>query len=449
MWTGRAEALQPSAGRASSAVVDRLFLNVFALVGALLGVANVALAWRVFGTGSTGDLWMMALAVVQAFVLLSQVGVEQVAVFAAQARALGVSDGERFDRDSLTWGLISGLAFALLMLLVLPAVVLTFAQGFGIDARHALGATLMPLLLQVAVAPALYVLRQQLLLNQRARWSVLLGNTFGAMQCLALIAALVAPSATPQQLALAVGAGCAIVVVAAVLALGAPGAGRRWPAWTPILAFIRASVALRLTHSAHNFLVVLITNSELSSGTSGTVALFQYVKRVADGLCAVSVGPHLAVYHADQATAWAQRDRAGFAANIRAYLGSALPLLALATGLFLAGAWLFNASPVGSLAPSAVALSLFWLLLAWQALIAVETVPAGVLVLENRAGAMLLVNGVYIGLFYLGVQWLVGGSDVGITVAALSLGCQVLSLALFSQIGWAMHRRHFRVRRDA
>ena len=301
----------------------------------------------------------------------------------------------------------------------------------------------MPLLLQVAVSPALYVLRQQLLLRQRAGWSVVLGHTFSAMQCLALCATLALPWEQPEQVALAVGAGSAALVLAAVLALGAPGAGRRLPQWPSLMPFIRASVALRLTHSAHNFLVVLITNAALSSGSSGTVALFQYVKRLADGLCAVSVGPHLGVYHADQATAWAQRNRAAFVANIRAYLGSALPLLALASGLFLGGAWLFQSSLAGSPLAGGAALCVSGLLLAWQALIAVETVPAGVLALDNRAGAMLFVNGIYIAAFYLGVRWLAGSAANGTTVAALSLACQLLSLALFSHIGWRLQSSHF------
>jgi hypothetical protein len=441
--------VHPPADKARSTGLGSLFLNVFALAGAALGVANVVLAWRVFGTGGAGDQWMLALTAAQAFVVLSQMGVEQVAVFSASARARGADEGARFDRDSLTWGLISGLLFAMAVWLALPVVVQAFAHGFGADARQALSATLLPLLMQVALSPALYVLRQQLLLRQRAGWSVLLGHTFSGIQCLALFAALAGASARPEHLALVVGAGSASVVLAAVLVLGAPGAGRQWPQWTLLLAFIRASVALRLTHSAHNFLVVLITNAALSSGSSGTLALFQYVKRVADGLCTVSVGPHLGVYHAAQAIAWARRDRSAFAANLRAYLRSALPLLALAAGLLLAGAWLFRARLADSPASDAAALGVFGLLLAWQALIAVETVPAGVLALDNRAGPMLLVNGVYIGAFFLGVQWLAGSAGTGTTVAALSLACQVLSLLLFSWIGWRMFRRHFGAPGDA
>lgn len=445
MWTVWAEAVPGQILRLKSYLVSRLFLNVVALAGAALGVANVALAWHVFGVGGTGDQWMLAIAVSQSFVLLSQLGVEQVAVFSAAAHARSAEEGERFDRDSLTWGLMSGGAFALLVWLSLPLVVQAFAQGFMTDTRQALQASLAPLLLQVALAPALYVLRQQLLLRERAGWSVLLGQAFSAVQCLALASALLVTDATPSSLAWAVGAGSAAVVLFSLLALGAPGAGRHLVQWTPLLPFIRASVALRLTHSAHNFLVVMITNAALSSGSAGTVALFQYVKRMADGLCAVSVGPHLGVYHAAQAIAWARRDRRAFVAHIWSYMRSALLLLALAASVFLVGAWFLAGHLPGGPAPTVDAVILFVLLVAWQSLIAVETVPAGVLALDNRAGAMLFVNGVYIAAFYAGVHGLAHGANTGTTVAALSLACQLLSLALFSRIGWRLHQRHFQV----
>lgn len=425
-------------------MADTLFLNVFALLGALLGLANVALAWRLFGNGAEGDVWMMALAVSQSFMVLSQLGVEQVAVFSARARASSPADGARFDRDSLSWALLFGGGFALLVLWALPLVVGLFAQGFDTTAKGRLALVLAPLLLQVAAAPGLYVLRQQLLLDQRARWASALGQAFGAVQCALLLLALALAAPQPEQLACAVGVGSLLLTLLCVGLLGTRGAGKQLPQWEGLAAFVRASVALRLTHSAHNFLVVLITNAALSGGVAGTVTLFQSVKRVADGLASISVGPHLAVYHAAQVTAWTVRDPHAFLQHVRSYAKAALPLLAAASALCLLlvmayGAWTGDAR--GQLNSPEVTLLL--LLLAWQTLIAVETVAAGVLAMDNRAGWMLLVNAIYIAAFYAGVQWLLPRPTSGVGVVAVSLCCQLLSFGLFALVARRLYSRHF------
>ena len=136
-----------------------LRLNLLAALGASLGVANIVLSWRLFGTGREGDLWMMVMAIAQALAILSQLGVEQVAVFSARARQAGADQGRRFDRDSLQWSLLFGLLFAVVMALMLQAVAAAFAAGFDAPTRDRLVALLLPIMLQLAAAPPLYVLR--------------------------------------------------------------------------------------------------------------------------------------------------------------------------------------------------------------------------------------------------------------------------------------------------
>lgn len=425
-------------------ITDTLFLNGVALLGALLGLANVALAWLLFGSSADVDLWMMALVLSQAFMVLSQLGVEQVAVFSARARAGSPAEGACFDRDCLSWALMFGGGFALLVLWALPLVVSLCAQGFDAPTQGRLATALAPLLLQVAAAPGLYVLRQQLLLDQRARWSVALGQALGALQCLLLLVAWALAVHQPERLAWALGVGSLALTLACVLVLGARGAGRQLPHWQSLLAFVRASAAMRLTHSAHNFLVVLVTNAALSGGLAGSVAMFQSIKRVADGLSSIAVGPHLGVYHAAQATAWTARDRGAFLRHMHSYARTALPLLAAGSALFLMGtlaygAWTGNARCQWNSAEVALLL----LLLAWQTLIAVETVAAGVLALDNRAGWLLLVNAIYILVFFAAVQWLLPRPTSGVGVAAVSLACQLASFGLFSLVAWRLARRHF------
>jgi hypothetical protein len=425
-----------------------LFLNVFAIFGAMLGLGNAALAWRIYGTGPDGDSWMMALAITQSFTLLSQLGVEQAAVFSAEARAESDEAGDRFDRDSLTWALLFGSVFACVILALSSGIVKAFAHGFSDAAQAQVGAAFAPLLLQVAVAPSLFVLRQQLLLKGRSRIAVVLSNIFALVQFLVLIYAWRWGSPTPVRLAWSIGCGCVALVIATVFMVGEKGAGREMPRWSSLAAFIRASLQLRFTHSIHNFLVVLLMNSALSAGVSGTVARFQYVKKVADGLSAISVGPHLIVYHAAQARAWALTDRAAFARNVRSYLFAATSLLICATGAFLALASIVvRYVDDARVRASTHEIVLLLVLLGWQAVISIETVPAGVLVVQKRPGLLMSVNVIYVTTFFCAIQWLISRPYSGLSVAMTSLGCQILSCLLFTGLAMKLYARKFGVER--
>lgn len=423
---------------------DRLFLNFFALMGAFVGLANAALAWRLYGATLNADVWMLALMVSQALCLLSQLGVEQVAVFSSEAHARSAESGHRFDRDSLTWAVGYGVSFAVLLALFNPYLVAVFAHGYATAQRQSVSEVLLPLLLQVACTPPIYVLRQQLLLRGRARISIVSNNVFGYAQFAVLLGALFWPGVTPVQLACVV-SGLSVVSIAwLVVSLCEPGVLRSMPDWRSLWPFIRASVAMRSVHSIHNFLVVLLTSSTLSRGVEGTVAVFQYVKKIADGLASISVGPHMSVYHAAQARAWALRERHAFGGNIRAYLASAFPLLLLVTLAFAGALGLslhFFPAVFGRIGLNGLA-TLF-VLLAWQALIAAETMPVGVLVIDHRSGFIAAINGLFVLNFFLVLQYALQPPFTGLAVATASLGCQCISTVLFSYVASKLMRRRF------
>ena len=425
-------------------IPERLLLNAIAVLSVAVGLMNTALAWMVYGTGGKADVWMLSFVVVQAFVLLSQIGVEQYAIFSAEHRAVSEQIGGSFDRESLCWALIFGIGFALLLALLLPLVVAMFATGFRDDARNEVHATVFPLLIQVSLAPMLYVLRQQLLLKGRAKVSVLLNSTFAIVQLLVLVGGWLTGQLSPPVLATFVGAGSMVAAVSALLSAGPIRQQFSLPNWRRLWPFIRASAALRFTHSIHNFLVVLLTNSALSGGVSGTVSLFQYVKKVADGLSSVTVGPHLQVYHAAQASAWARLNRQKFHDNILDYLRHALPVI----GIALAGmvvCWHFAGNFVPNFAQKATT-GAFWIFLvlsAWQVLISVESIPAGVLVVGKHTRWLFLVNALFALNFYLGMRVVVAPPYTAMTVSVLSLGCQCISSAIISSLAWTFYRKKF------
>jgi len=421
-----------------------LVLNLFAVIGALLGLANAALAWLVFGVGIDADVWMMTLVVIQAFILLSQLGVEQVAVYSAEAHARDPQQGVLFDRDSLTWSMVFGLLFASIAFWLLDYIIHVFAPGYSLQTKAQLSSTLQPLLLQVALAPSQYVLRQQLLLKGRARTAILLNSSFSAVQCACLTWIWMIGQSNPFLLSWTIALSSVGISFYFLLLVGERGVGQHVPNWPSLWPFVRASVQLRAIHSVHNFIVVLLTNAALSGGIPGTVAIFQYFKKLADGLSSISVGPHLVVYHAAQARAWVANDRLEFQKNIRLYLKAALPLFLVSSIAFAVVAEFSMkyfavrnfqlASPEGLL---------LLLLLVWQTVISLESIAAGVLVLSKNSGLILIVNLIYVGLFFVAINVIIQPPYTGATVAIASLGCQLVSFVLFGWLAVKIYRHKF------
>lgn len=421
---------------------DRLFLNVFALLGAAVGLANTALAWRLYGTRSDADVWMLAIVVVQALCLLSQLGVEQFSVFSAEAHALGNEVGSRFDRDSMTWAILFGIVCSVAFALMGHTMIAIFAHGYEQRERQRVMEVVLPLLLQVCFTPPLYVLRQQLLLRGRFRISIVSNNLFGYVQLAIMASAWLTGGISPSLAGFMTGLASAMLSAWFVLALGESKVLRLWPDWESLRPFIRASMAMRFTHSIHNFLVVLLTNNALSAGVEGTVALFQYSKKIADGLAAISIGPHLSLYHAAQARAWAVRSARDFSTNVRAYLLSAFPLLALAIGAFAVFAIVvFNVVPNSASMVPKGGFAVILMLLAWQTLVACESVPVGVLVLARRPEIILAINALFVVTFFAVTHWVIVKPSTGLTVATTSLACQSISTMLFSYIAYTLWRR--------
>ena len=426
---------------------DKLFLNGIAMIGALVGLCNIAWTWFVFGTGGQADIWMLSLVIVQAFALLSQAGVEQYAIFSAEEYAVSPERGQHFAQACLTWSALFGFGFATLLFLGSPWIVLAFSQGFDAEVQLQVRHTTAPMLLQVFVTPMLYVYRQQLLMKGRERLSVLLNHTFGFVQFSAFCVLALRAPASALLLAWVVGVGG---IFASALVVGFGGGFQAQfgkPEWHRLWPFVRASLQLRLTSSVHNFFVVLLTNSALSAGVPGTVALFQYVKRVADGLASIAVGPHMFVYHNKQARAWTQGDQVLFRENILDYLRHSVPMMTLAVliaGLVWGMTQEIAQSLVPALAQSTVAL--FVALWFWQLLIAVEGVPAGVVVVARRIDWVFSVNFFYLMNFYLIVNFLLSRPHTGLSVALASLGCQAISAVLFGLLAFKLYLQRFQVR---
>lgn len=389
-------------------------------------------------------MWMLVLAMTQALNLLSQLGVEQFPIFSAERRVLGASSGDAFDRDSIGWSMLSGLLFSGLLSIAAPWLVGLFATGFSGDEQVDALQIFYPLLLQVCVAPAMFVLRQQMLLADRKLLATMLGWSLGAVQLLVLLFCFLCSIADVNFVAVSTGVLSLIFGGIAVWFWSGAQVYRRLPDFKSLWPFIKASVTMRCTHSVHNFFVVLLTNNALSAGAEGTLSVFQYVKRLADGLTSVTFVPHAGVYHARQAAAWAEGGIPAFVSNVEHYFKTSLValLLMLAALLSVGGAVLWSGDELKIL--SLENAGLFCLMLLWQAVIAVETIPVGVITMAKQSLQILCVNMIYVAMLFMLTRILPSTSMTGFQIGGALLASQLLSLCLFTLLAVRIFRLKYR-----
>ncbi|MGI9141988.1 MAG: hypothetical protein ACR2IJ_02250 [Fluviibacter sp.] len=389
-------------------------------------------------------MWMLVLAMTKACNLLSQLGVEQFPIFSAERRALGASLGDAFDRDSIGWSMLSGLLFSGLLSLAAPWLVGLFATGFSRNEQIDALQIFYPLLLQVCIAPAMFVLRQQMLLADRKLLATILGWSLGAVQLVVLLFCFVCAIGDVNFVAIGTGVLSLVFAGVAVWLWSGSQVYRRLPDFKTLLPFVRASVTMRCTHSVHNFFVVLLTNNALSSGAEGALSIFQYVKRLADGLASVTFVPHAGVYHARQAAVWAEGGSTAFVSNVEHYFKTSLValLLMLATTLSVGGAVLWSGDGFKILTLENA--GLFCLMLLWQAVIAVETIPVGVITMAKQSLQILCVNMIYVAMLFMLTHILPSASMTGFQIGGALLVSQLLSLCLFTLLAVRIFRLKYR-----
>lgn len=420
----------------------KLRLNAFAFMGAFLGLLNTLLAWRLYGTTSNGDVWILAIVIIQTFSLLSQIGVEQFAVFSSNFHTLSKKGADKFDSECITWAVWFGCGFCILLKILLPVFIYIFAEGYGAKEKEGLSALCNAFLLQIFWGPAMYIWRQQLMLKGKGQLSVLSNNLYPIIQ--ASVMAIGWATGHLDQLDLAIAISVISFLLSMCIIISAYGFKILLlkPSLRILMPFIKASMAMRLTHSVHNFLVTAILSNILSGGVQGTVSSFQYTKRIADGLASVSVGPHLSIYHANQNLAWANKDDRKFKANIWEYLFSTIPLFFVAVLCACISIYVAKTFNLINIEITGQTFQLLLCLALWQLVIALETIPIGILVMENSSKLLLLINSIFVINMLLIVQ-LIQKPYSSIFIAIICLICQIVSIAIATFLGIKSYKGKF------
>jgi hypothetical protein len=277
--------------------------SLISLLNVGCGLSVTALVWFKYSASKDSDILLLATSSISILGQLSLVGVEQVLYFYADELKKGQEKADHFFKMAFSWSILSGIIFAVLFCGVAKYFLMMVAAGFTDEDRTIATHILLCLSPQLILTPALHILR--------AKWS--LESKFGRAYLLSAINSLI----LLVCLILTIGFGItnlehfgdlSLSVFAAFLA-GFIIYNRRFliiPSnkdWKQIKELVIHSSTIKGANAIHNFLVQALITSILSRMPTGSISIFQYAKRLADGVFAITAGPQVMIYHSKCATA--------------------------------------------------------------------------------------------------------------------------------------------------
>lgn len=419
-------------------------VKLSAACGTVSGLGTIAIVWAADGLSSQADQWLLALTITQNLTLLSQIGVEQIAVFSRESATSVPSGLDWFNKLAIYWAAFFGILFASVCVLTGEGLVYLFGAGLDESSRTTVLTYLLFLAAQVAAAPAAYSAKQLLLLEGRAVLGLLVGVT---SQIILFIAALIAFVFASNDYLIAaklsaVGNVCLITLICLKYGFIIRPSGKI-PSIRFLSQFLIESAKLRTVSSVHNLLVSMIANTALSQAGTGAISIFSYAKRAADSVMSVTAAPHLSIYHAKQIRSWTSADYSVYNKNKQRLIRDSM--------FWYVAAWAAGCALVVGIAITYPAvlkglnylylLMMISILCLWNAVIFLESsyLPSIIILKQNRI--LFGVNSLFVAMFWTITVAAAPISAAGLGVTLATLQC--LSLVLYRKAAIKNLKGHF------
>lgn len=409
-----------------------LTVKLTAGVGTAAGIGTVLVIWFFEGATARSDEWLLAMAILQSLTLLSQIGVEQIAVYSVESKSKENFEHDLFDKLAVWWSAIFGITFAALCVFFSGAIVQIFSPGFDEKSWMNVSHYIFYLSSQIVVAPLAYTCRQLLLLREKLVQSVFIGIF---PQIILFFSTLYGLTSGSYEVAAACVALLSAVFFLILLALSAKPFKLINP--TPVkrffIKFVVESFKLRAVNSVHNLLVSMLTNAALSHSVPGSISIFSYAKKAADAVMTTTVSPYLSLYHSQQIISWVKKDRDRYDQNKKILIRKTIPW-------FLAASLTCTViiSILNYQLPSLFRISLdvlSWPMLivcAWNFVIFVESIVLPPLLIGKKTSTILAVNALYAAMFCISSSY---ASNPSVTfVCMLLVAFQIVSAVIFYAI---------------
>jgi hypothetical protein len=411
--------------------------SLISLLNVGCGLAVTGLIWYRYNATLDSDILLLATSSISILAQLSLVGVEQVLYFYSDERKKSPQAAGHFFKLAFTWALVSGAGFACLFIVLAKYFLLMVGSGFSEAARAQTEYLLLCLSPQLVLSPALHVLRAKWALDEKFGRAYLLSAVNPLILLVCLVVTLVvgvSDLTTFGNLSL----GIFVLFLNLFLAFN-----RKYlvlnPSrsdWGQIRALLFHSSMIKGANSVHGFLVQALSSSILSQMPTGSISIFQYAKKLADGVFAITAGPQVMIYHSRCATAVSAKIPTMVRIELRKHI---IEFLKPFISLFLA-----MASLIYLITPFALALvstnfsppiidnirHVYLGIVLWYFILGAETLSVGVILATRSVLSLFGVNFVFILLFFAWSRFHAIEKIVELVITMA--GFQLISFTLFT-----------------
>ncbi len=397
-----------------------------------IGLLVTALIWSRYSASRESDILLLAISLMGILSQLSSMAVEQVLYFYADERAKNAEEGSQFFKLTFTWALISGLGFVVLFLVISRFFVGWVATGFSQESQNLVHQLMLCFTPQLILSPCLHVIRAKWSVEERFGRAYLLSSLNSCILLACLIVMLVLGISDLVNFGKMVLGGYSLFLILFVYLSRFAIVRPTLSSWHRIKFLFRQSMAIKWAHAVHSFLVQALINSLLSQLPTGSISVFQYAKKLADGVFAITAGPQVMIYHSRCAQIMSQKTfsklRHSAAHFLKTFLSlfifMALLVFILTPPVLSFIAQQFTPEVIGSIRGA------YTFIVLWYFLIGIETLAVGIVLSVGHSLALLSINLFFITLLYTWSRLHSIGTvnELILTVVVL----QLLSFALFS-----------------
>jgi hypothetical protein len=418
--------------------------SLISLLNVGCGLAVTGLIWYKYSASEESDILLLATSSISMLAQLSLVGVEQVLYFYADERKKSQKNADHFFKLAFTWSLISGGVFALAMALFSKGFLSLIASGLPDSSLIQGSYLLLCLAPQLVVSPCLHVLRAKWALEEKFGRAYLLSAVNSLILLLCLVITIFSGVTRLEVF------GQLSLVVFLIFLSGFVLYNRRFLTipkasdWSQIKTLVIHSSTIKGANAVHNFLVQALISSLLSKMPVGSISIFQYAKKLADGVFAITAGPQVMIYHSRCAVAVSHW-------NLQEMKNNAIHFLKTFLSLFFAMAIVvYFATPIAlaivakSFSAAAVdEIRLVYVgIVLWYLIMGIETLSVGIILATRSSLALFCVNFTFIFLFFMWSGF--HNIEKVIELVFTTAGFQLISFILFALSAFLIIRRRGR-----
>ncbi|MGZ3749513.1 MAG: lipid II flippase MurJ [Pseudobdellovibrionaceae bacterium] len=421
--------------------------SLISLLNVGCGLSVTALVWYKYSATKESDILLLATSSISILAQLSLVGVEQVLYFYADERKKHQKDADHFFKLAFTWSMLSGAIFALVFLSLSKYFLMMVASGFSEEARSLAGYLLFCLSPQLVMSPSLHVLRAKWALDEKYGRAYLLSAVSSFILLICLIATMVFGITNLEAFG-NISFSIFLAFLVAFVIYNRKFFIRPYRAdWLRIKELIIHSSAVKGANAIHNFLIQALISSLLSKMPTGSISIFQYAKRLADGVFAITAGPQVMIYHSRCAKAISQWNKSEMRSNVIHFLKTFLSLFfAMAFVVYILTPFALSIVAKSFSISTIDEIRFVYLgVVLWYLIMGIETLSVGIILATRSSLILFGVNFTFIFLFFLWSRIHSIGSVLAVVFTIA--GFQLVSFSLFTLSAlWIIKRRSLSAR---